>query len=97
MGWFGHPIFPLGVFGPNHPPGAKLKKKKKKSNLNGSLGVAEPPPEAPGGGSATPHAKHEFDFIFYFYSLALGGSRTTPWGLGGWFGHPLCKTRFFFW
>jgi hypothetical protein len=49
MGWFGHPIFPLGLAShPNSASGVAL------ATLKGRLGVANATPRALGGGSATP-------------------------------------------
>jgi hypothetical protein len=54
------------------------------------------------GGLATPTSQRIFIFFNYFFSLGLGGSRTTPKGheatpdrpIWGWFGHP-CWLIFF--
>jgi hypothetical protein len=77
MGWFIHPIFPLGG---GRPPQLSLD-----ATPNGRLGVADATPRAPGGGSATPNGQTQNKKIL---GLAVGGGRTTPWGPRGGVSHP---------
>jgi hypothetical protein len=69
VGWFGHPIFPMGVAG--HPSSAMGVAE---ATPKGRLGVAEPPPRAQphgeNGVAEPPHIFLKFNLIYiYFLSI----------------------------